>query len=182
MFLRGNRLQEGRQWPLHSQVASLGFHYGGIVFTQYFTNHFQMCYAISQDNPFIWLCGHWISPLLAFAPITRRKKGVGRLNLLSSCPPLLPRLTVFVWCSEFPSCLAPFEIGYNVEGLSTKLGSSSCMMNSLKVPEDGSNELRSKASVCLFFWITEAVKVLPVLPDNPDPCSIEFLFVSLLHF
>lgn len=34
---------------------------------------------------------------------------------------LLPRLTVFLWCSEFPSCLAPFEIGYNVEGLSTKI-------------------------------------------------------------
>lgn len=77
---------------------------------------------------------------------SNKKKGCLSLNLLSSCPPLLPRLTVFVWCSEFPSCLAPFEIGYNVEGLSTKLGS--CMMNSLKVPVGGSNELRSKACVC----------------------------------
>lgn len=32
---------------------------------------------------------------------------------------LLPRLTVFLWCLEFSRCLAPFEIGYNVEGRSS---------------------------------------------------------------
>lgn len=60
----------------------------------------------------------WISHA-ADAPVIGGKDGVGR------CPKQLialsPRLTVFLWCSEFPSCLAPFEIGYNVEGLSTKL-------------------------------------------------------------
>ena len=35
-------------------------------------------------------------------------------------PPLSPRLTVFLWCFEFPSCLAPLEIGYNAEGISTQ--------------------------------------------------------------
>lgn len=57
----------------------------------------------------------------AYAPVIRRKEGVGWVLCPDQLTPLSPRLTVFLWCSEFPSCLAPFEIGYNVEGLSTKL-------------------------------------------------------------
>lgn len=32
---------------------------------------------------------------------------------------LLPGLTVFLWCLESSAFLAPFEIGYNVEGMSS---------------------------------------------------------------
>lgn len=38
---------------------------------------------------------------------------------LKSWITLLPGLTVFLWCLEFPAFLAPFEIGYNVEGMSS---------------------------------------------------------------
>lgn len=38
---------------------------------------------------------------------------------LKSLATLFPGLTVFLWCLEFAAFLAPFEIGYNVEGLSS---------------------------------------------------------------
>lgn len=96
---------------------------------------------------------------------TRRNDGVDdHLTTLS------PRLTVFLWCSEFPSCLAPFEIGYNVEGLPAYRW---CVPNG---PEEGS--LFPSNLCCAFF----AVKTVPWSGNTASLYWVHFYLSSVFFF
>lgn len=112
MFLSGNRLQERRQrrTPESNKVFQIYDPFSQIN---------QSRIIPKQEIHWWWqLCVRWFSGSCLSFLRSSDQSPVQRFDRLT---PLSPRLTVFLWCSEFPSCLAPFEIGYNVEGLSTKL-------------------------------------------------------------
>lgn len=109
-----------------NRCSWVGTHFGNDVTEPYSSLGWQKVYCIvcvinldvAPDFLYISPCN---IPILMLSKSEKNTSLIPVLWPLDPPLPLLPRLTVFLWCSEFPSCLAPFEIGYNVEGLSTKI-------------------------------------------------------------
>lgn len=124
MFLSGNRLQEWRQGTSACTRLAERLQFSGIVHIHIFASHSRfMMHSCSWSHLRISITHiHWwwqqVVQWCHGAVLKTAHVGVQPSDHLT---PLSPRLTVFLWCSEFPSCLAPFEIGYNVEGLSTNI-------------------------------------------------------------
>lgn len=155
MFLSGNRLQQSRQVCRRFRAA--------------------LCWRCSTSMVHSFSLTDWAdikNKQTRYSLMTPDKIGSPCIR----CPkvhwtPLSPRLTVFVWCSEFPSCLAPFEIGYNVEGMSTKIRPR--RLHGIFFPSERQKMAAWSCQSSLPTKATELVGNLLTVDDDPDWVQVQ---------